>query len=108
MGLFPRGLNEATALRQPIATEGHLLGFETLGVDGWSDAHTSVCYGIRPDFIDPGLTFNAEGYLSTLKEAIQGAAINNIPDPVNDPEASGGPVGNYPWFPVRLALPGEA
>ncbi|ULH18248.1 hypothetical protein MF271_22545 (plasmid) [Deinococcus sp. KNUC1210] len=90
-----RGMHLAALLSLSAAVESQELGFETIGVNAFSDTHTSVCYGVRDGFERAGITFNAGGYLTTVSQAVQGAQMND--------DAEGGAVGDASWFAVRLA-----
>lgn len=58
-----------------------VLGFEVWGVQEWGEMHTSVCYGVRDDFISAlGIEFNDLGLLNSLDLAHRGADLKNLED----------------------------
>lgn len=76
---------------------GRILGFEVLGVDAWSDTHTSACSDVRQDFrAGFGAEFNAHGFLTTLQQAELAAREYMF-------EADGSGIEDCDWFPVRIS-----
>ena len=90
-----RAMHLAALRHLPAAMDGQLVGFEVVSVDPHSETHTSVCYAVREGFEQAGLTFNDNGYLANIDDAVLGAQMNN--------SAPGGSVADAQWFAVRMA-----
>ena len=76
-GFVTQGVHWCASLNLSVPAERITLGYETVSVNGCGEMHTSMCYGIRPDFVrDFEAQFNKNGFMTTLEVAQQGAKAN--------------------------------